>query len=385
MTLSKGALLVALGALHQLQSCSGYATNPLPLRAAPSIRTSIGGRARCGDASAFAAASCPTMSMVEGGVDRRSLIFGAFGAAISSAVAAAPTGAEATLIGRKPKDPKMIPLVKRDDGFDGVRQDVWDMIDKDRDFAPTLVRLGFHSSGTYDKMSRTGGSSKGTIRFKEEFSTEANAGLQSCIERLEAVKIKHPECSYADLYTLAATVGVESLEGPLIPWRGGRKDTMSRKDVPPDGRLPDPDYGDPKKTITKLRQRFGRMGFNDQELVALSGAHTIGQCHYEATSYVGVWSEVHLRFDNAYFNVLLQPTFESDPENPVESWQPHELFGKLQYGDALFNYMMLPSDLALVQDPKTLEYVKLYANNAPRFFKDFAAAYGKLLALGTDQ
>jgi len=32
-----------------------------------------------------------------------------------------------------------------------------------------------------------------------------------------------------------------------------------------------------------------------------------------------------------------------------------------------------------------LEYVKLYANNAPRFFKDFAAAYGKLLALGTDQ
>lgn len=38
----------------------------------------------------------------------------------------------------------------------------------------------------------------------------------------------------------------------------------------------------------------------------------------------------------------------------------------------------------LAADPKTLEYVKLYSNNAPRFFKDFAAAYGKLLALGTD-
>lgn len=59
---------------------------------------------------------------------------------------------------------------------------------------------------------------------------------------------------------------MESLDGPKIEWKGGRKDAMSPKDVPPDGRLPDPDYGDPKKTITKLRQVFGRMGFNDQVL-----------------------------------------------------------------------------------------------------------------------
>ena len=35
------------------------------------------------------------------------------------------------------------------------------------------------------------------------------------------------------------------------------------------------------------------------------------------------------------------------------------------------------------QDAKTAEWVQLYAANSPRFFKDFAAAYGKLLALGT--
>ena len=39
---------------------------------------------------------------------------------------------------------------------------------------PTLVRLSWHSSGTYDRMSKTGGSGQGTIRFKEEL---AHGGL----------------------------------------------------------------------------------------------------------------------------------------------------------------------------------------------------------------
>lgn len=71
---------------------------------------------------------------------------------------------------------------------------------------PTLVRLAWHSSGTYDKMTNSGGSSKGTIRFRDELSHGANAGLDNAINWLEPIYKKFSassDLSYADLYTLA--------------------------------------------------------------------------------------------------------------------------------------------------------------------------------------
>ena len=44
--------------------------------------------------------------------------------------------------------------------------------------------------------------------------------------------------------------------------------------------------------------------------------------------------------------------------------------------------MMLVSDLALLEDKAMKEYVKLYADKEDVFFKDFSAAFGKLLELG---
>ena len=51
------------------------------------------------------------------------------------------------------------------------------MIEQDPDVGPTMVRLAWHSSGTYDAISKTGGSGGGTIRFKEELAHGGNAGL----------------------------------------------------------------------------------------------------------------------------------------------------------------------------------------------------------------
>ena len=45
--------------------------------------------------------------------------------------------------------------------------------------------------------------------------------------------------------------------------------------------------------------------------------------------------------------------------------------------------MMLPSDVALLQDPAFKKHVEAYARDEALFFADFAAAFGKLLALGT--
>ena len=176
-------------------------------------------------------------------------------------------------------------FTEENDGFDDVRRDLVAMLREDQTLGASLVRLSFHASGTYDRVSRTGGSGGGTLRFREELGHEANAGLEKVLPRLEPLKRRHPAVSYADLYTLAGAVSVEALGGPHIAWKGGRVDSEDPRDATPDGRLPDPDrdgrVGSTRKTMRHLREVFGRMGFSDQELVALSGAHNLGKCHYE--------------------------------------------------------------------------------------------------------
>jgi hypothetical protein len=54
---------------------------------------------------------------------------------------------------------------------------------------------------------------------------------------------------------------------------------------PPDGRLPNADMGSDVATAQHLRDIFYRMGFDDCEIVALSGAHAIGRCHEDASGY----------------------------------------------------------------------------------------------------
>ncbi|KAG1667133.1 hypothetical protein FOA52_004128 [Chlamydomonas sp. UWO 241] len=151
--------------------------------------------------------------------------------------------------------------------WEGVRKDVVELISDPAERGgigakgPTIVRLAWHSSGSYDKMSKTGGSKGGTIRFKEELMHGGNAGLVNPVEWLDAIKAKHPGASYADIYTFAGKAAVEAMGGPVIPWKAGRLDEMDPSTVTPDGRLPDADSGNPTKTAADLRAVFARMGF----------------------------------------------------------------------------------------------------------------------------
>lgn len=54
---------------------------------------------------------------------------------------------------------------------------------------------------------------------------------------------------------------------------------------PPDGRLPNADMGSDAATAQHLRDVFYRMGFDDRDIVALSGAHALGRCHEDASGY----------------------------------------------------------------------------------------------------
>jgi hypothetical protein len=57
---------------------------------------------------------------------------------------------------------------------------------------------------------------------------------------------------------------------------------VTAKDIPPNGRLPDAAQG-----AQHVRDIFYRMGFNDREIVALSGAHTLGRCHTDRSGFSG--------------------------------------------------------------------------------------------------
>ncbi|KAJ1621153.1 heme peroxidase [Pavlovales sp. CCMP2436] len=245
------------------------------------------------------------------------------------------------------------------------------LIKKSPDKGPTLVRLAWHSSGTYDEVSRDGGSGPGTIRFKEELAHGANAGLAAAIGWLEPIKRNHAKISYADLFTLAGVVAIKQMGGPTIPWKSGRTDGPVTK-VTPDGRLPAADKGSDLKTADGLREVFGRMGFGDKDIVALSGAHALGRCHPDASGYSGPWTPTPTLLTTAYFSLLLNTKWTS------KKWD-----GPFQYEDPSGKLMMLPSDLVLVKDAKFKKYVELYAKDAKAFYADFSKAYARLLELGT--
>ncbi|KAJ6096245.1 Ccp1p [Penicillium sp. IBT 16267x] len=235
----------------------------------------------------------------------------------------------------------------------------------DGSYAPILLRIAWHSSGSYDNNVRDGGSSGGTMRFETEVNHNGNAGLQHAREFLESVQLQFPWISHGDLYTLAGVCAVQEMSGPTVRWRAGRVD-IPESATHPNGRLPDGAKG-----ADHVRDVFYRMGFNDQEIVALSGAHTVGRCHTDRSGFDGPWTFSPTMFSNDFYKFLLE-----------EKWTYRKWDGPKQLEDASKSIMMLPTDYVLVTDKKFNEWTVKYANDVDLFFNDYAAAYQKLLELG---
>ncbi|KAG9244449.1 heme peroxidase [Calycina marina] len=236
----------------------------------------------------------------------------------------------------------------------------------DGSYGPVLVRLAWHASGTYDKLTNTGGSNGATMRFAPEGDHGANAGLLAARDFLEPVKAKNPWISYSDLWILSGVVGIQEMQGPIVPYRPGRQDGDIAA-CTPDGRLPDASKGN-----QHLRDIFRRMGFNDQEIVALSGAHALGRCHTDRSGFNGPWTFSPTVVTNEYYKLLLN-----------ENWSFKKWNGPKQYEDKTTKtLMMLPTDIALVSDKKFKTWVDKYAADESLFFKDFSAVILKLFELG---
>lgn len=255
--------------------------------------------------------------------------------------------------------------------YAAIKNDIAEKLDDDNwddgSWGPVLIRLAWHSSGTYCTKTKTGGSSKAGMRFSPESDFGANAGLQHARDFLEPIKQKYPDISYADLWILAGNTALEEMGCPEIPFTPGRKDGADGSCSPPDGRLPDGDKGP-----QHVRDIFYRQGFNDQEIVALvGGGHALGRCHTDRSGFSGPWTRAPTTFSNEYFRELLDNT-----------WTFKKWSGPPQYEDPTGDLMMLIADMALIEDPEMRQWCVKYRDDSDLFAKDFVSAWAKLVNNG---
>jgi cytochrome c peroxidase len=232
---------------------------------------------------------------------------------------------------------------------------------------PILVRLAWHDAGTYDVSTKTGGPRAAMRHAEGEATHGANAGLDVARKLLQPIKDRYPGVGYADFWQFAGYVAIEAAGGPHMPFRAGRVDAGEADPKVASGRLPDATQGS-----DHLRWVFNKMGFNDQEIVALSGAHALGRGHKDRSGFEGPWTTTPNKFGNTFFTTLIDNKWVEKPGSKP-----------LQFEDeATHKLMMLPTDLVLLSDASFRSHVDRYYKSQDEFFSDFTQAFVKLSELG---
>ncbi|KAL1499200.1 hypothetical protein AB1Y20_013708 [Prymnesium parvum] len=228
-----------------------------------------------------------------------------------------------------------------------------------RHVGPALVRLAWQDAGTFDARQHKYGP-RASMRFDPEASHPSNRGLNDVRALLEPIKQAASLLSYADLWQLAAVVSIEMMGGPRVPFRIGRIDASGPEECAPAGMLPGA-----HDSAEELRSAFNRMGFNDEELVALAGARTLGRCHFQNSGFDGSWTPDPLSFDNKFYTTILADNISHDGNKWIS-----------------VHGIMLDADLAFKNDSKFRVYTDRFAGSEPTFFEAFAKAFSKLSELG---
>ncbi|MEV0398817.1 catalase/peroxidase HPI [Actinoallomurus sp. NPDC050550] len=180
-------------------------------------------------------------------------------------------------------------------------------------YGPLIIRMAWHSAGTYRISDGRGGAGAGQQRFAPLNSWPDNGNLDKARRLLWPVKQKYGQkISWADLMILAGNVALESMGfktfgfgggradvweseedvywGPETTWLGDERYTGDRELENPLGAVqmgliyvnPEGPNGtpDPLAAARDIRETFRRMAMNDEETVALiAGGHTFGKTH----------------------------------------------------------------------------------------------------------
>lgn len=216
-----------------------------------------------------------------------------------------------------------------------VKRDIEQVLTTSQDWWPAdfghygglMIRMAWHSAGTYRVHDGRGGAGAGQQRFAPLNSWPDNGNLDKARRLLWPVKKKYGKSlSWADLMVLTGNVALESMGFETFGFAGGREDVwepdadvywgpettwlgderysgdrdlekplaavqMGLIYVNPEGPNGEPD---PLAAARDIRETFGRMAMNDEETVALiAGGHTLGKTHGAADpdEYVGAEPE----------------------------------------------------------------------------------------------
>ncbi len=202
-----------------------------------------------------------------------------------------------------------------------VKRDIADVLTTSQDwwpadfghYGPLMIRMAWHSAGTYRVWDGRGGAGAGQQRFAPLNSWPDNGNLDKARRLLWPVKKKYGQSiSWADLMVLTGNVALESMGFETFGFAGGREDVWEPDDdvywgpetewlgderytgdrdlekplaavqmgliyVNPEGPNGTPD---PLAAARDIRETFARMAMNDEETVALiAGGHTFGKTH----------------------------------------------------------------------------------------------------------
>jgi catalase-peroxidase len=207
-----------------------------------------------------------------------------------------------------------------------LKKDLQDLMTESQDwwpadfghYGPFMIRMAWHSAGTYRQGDGRGGGGRGQQRFAPLNSWPDNVNLDKARRILWPVKQKYGnQISWADLMILAGNVALESMGFKTFGFAGGRADVWEPEEdvywgaeeawlelsggensrysgerdlenplaavqmgliyVNPEGPDGNPD---PVAAARDIRDTFGRMAMNDEETVALiAGGHSFGKTH----------------------------------------------------------------------------------------------------------
>jgi catalase-peroxidase len=324
-------------------------------------------------------------------------------------------------------------------------------------YGPLVIRMVWHSAGTYRVEDGRGGAGAGMSRFAPLNSWPDNRNLDKARRLLWPVKQKYGRAiSWADLMVFAGNRALESMGFSTFGFAGGRPDVWEPDDdvywgpertwlgderhrgvrdlerplaadqmgliyVNPEGPNTVPD---PYTSARDIRETFRRMGFDDEETVALiAGGHTFGKTHGVAdpdkhlgpepegaaleeqglgwrcsygtgkgpdtvtSGLEGTWTPTPTRWDNGYFETLFR--YEWDLVlSPAGLWQwvPRDGGGAGTVPDAhdpsrSHAPVVLTTDLALRFDPGYAPIARRFLENPDQLADAFARVWFKLTHL----
>jgi catalase-peroxidase len=323
-------------------------------------------------------------------------------------------------------------------------------------YGPLVIRMVWHCAGTYRVDDGRGGPAAGMQRFAPLNSWPDNRNLDKARRLLWPVKAKYGRAlSWADLMVFAGNRALASMGFPTFGFAGGRADAWAPDDVywgPESAWLGDERHGgvrdlasplaadqmgliyvnpegpntvpDPLTSARDIRQTFRRMGFDDEETVALiAGGHTFGKTHGAAdpdrhlgpepegapleeqglgwrsshrtgkggdaitSGLEGTWTPTPTRWDNSFFETLFG--YEWDLElSPAGLWQwiPRDGGGAGTVPDAhdpakTHAPTILTTDLALRFDPGYEPISRRFLEHPDQLADAFARVWFKLTHL----